>query len=104
MIATNENVFVGDLITWAYSYSARIPKFGRIIRKTNSSVWIEELPRKVVSHDGYGQNGTCIADINGTPIEKKKSFRFSKRSGYLKIDGQLAYLHNDLKPEDFYTD
>ena len=67
-----ENVGVGKLITWAFHYGSRHPYFGRITRVTNSTVWIEELPSIVVSCDGYGQNGTCIADTNASPKPHKK--------------------------------
>jgi hypothetical protein len=98
-----ENVGVGKLITWAFHYSARHPYFGRIIKVTASTVWIEELPSIVVSHDGYGQNGTCIADINAPATPHKKGYRYKKHNGNLYIDNCPVYLY-DGTPEDFFTD
>lgn len=98
-----ENVGVGKLITWAFHYSARHPYFGRITKITNSTVWVEELPSIVVSHDGYGQNGTCIADVNGTPKSHKRGYRYKKYNGNLYIDNMPVYLY-DGTPEDFFTD
>jgi hypothetical protein len=91
------------LITWAFHYSARHPYFGRITKVTASTVWIEELPSIVVSHDGYGQNGTCIADINAPATPRKKGYRYKKHNGNLYIDNCPVYLY-DGTPEDFFTD
>lgn len=98
-----ENVGVGKLITWAFHYSARHPYFGRITKVTASTVWVEELPSIVVSHDGYGQNGTCIADINAIATPHKKGYRYKKHNGNLYIDNCPVYLY-DGTPEDFFTD
>lgn len=98
-----ENVGVGKLITWAFHYSARHPYFGRITKVTNSTVWVEELPSIVVSHDGYGQNGTCIANINAPAKPRKKGYRYKKHNGNLYIDNMPVYLY-DGTPEDFFTD
>lgn len=98
-----ENVGVGKLITWAFHYSARHPYFGRITKVTASTVWIEELPSVVVSHDGYGQNGTCIADIDAPATPHKKGYRYKKHNGNLYIDNCPVYLY-DGTPEDFFTD
>ena len=98
-----ENVGVGKLITWAFHYGSRHPYFGRITRVTNSTVWIEELPSIVVSCDGYGQNGTCIADTNAPATPHKKGYRYKKRNGNLYIDNMPVYLY-DGTPEDFFTD
>lgn len=98
-----ENVGVGKLITWAFHYSARHPYFGRITKVTASTVWIEELPSVVVSHDGYGQNGTCIADVDAPATPHKKGYRYKKHNGNLYIDNCPVYLY-DGTPEDFFTD
>lgn len=98
-----ENVGVGKLITWAFHYSARHPYFGRITKVTASTVWVEELPSVVVSHDGYGQNGTCIADVDATATPHKKGYRYKKHNGNLYIDNCPVYLY-DGTPEDFFTD
>lgn len=102
MNATKDNVQVGTILTYAYEWNSRHPKFVRVIKRTPSSVQIEQLGRIIVSHDGYGQNGTCIADLESEGIEMKGYFRF-KKNGRLCIDGQPCYIYTG-EPELFYTD
>lgn len=101
-LATKDNVQVGTIITFAYQYAARHPKFARVIKRTPASVKIEMLGRIIVSHDGYGQNGTCIADLVSEPQAVNKSFRFDSR-GYLTINKCLCHIYEGFE-EDFYTD
>lgn len=101
--ATIDNVVEGTLLTYAFSYSARIPKFARVVKRTNSSVKIELLEKQIVDDDGYGQNGTCIANLNGKTEAVNKSFRFKRANGRLYIDNCPAYIYRGY-PEDFYTD
>lgn len=100
--ATKDNVQVGTIITYAYQWASRHPKFARVIKRTPSSVKIEMLDRKVVSHDGYGQNGTCIADLDCIPTPNNHSYRFDAK-GYLYIDKCPCYIYEGFE-EDFYTD
>lgn len=102
MNATKDNVQVGTILTYAYEWCARHPKFARVIKRTPSSVQVEQLGRIIVSHDGYGQNGTCIADLVSEGIPMKGYFRF-KQNGRLCIDGQPCYIYTG-EPESFYTD
>lgn len=101
-IATRDKVTVGTVLTYAISYSARIPVFVRVTNVTRSTFTVEELKDIVVSHDGYGQNGTCIADLEspGTPIKKRHRFNIN---GNVYIDKHTCYIY-DGDPEDFYTD
>lgn len=102
MNATKDNVQVGTVITYAYEWNSRHPKFVRVIKRTPSSVRVEELRKIILSHDGYGQNGSCIADLESEGIEMKGYFRF-KKNGRLCIDGQPCYIYTG-EPELFYTD
>lgn len=93
---------VGDILDASFQYSAKIPKFFKITRRTASTIWAVEIGQKVTSHDGYGQNGYCVP----VPDEirnngKVYSGRISK--GRLKLDGCTAKLW-DGKEVDFYTD
>lgn len=96
--ATKENVQVGTIITWA----SRYPKFARVIKRTPNSIRVEELDRIIVSHDGFYQNGTCIANLNGIPTPNNHSYRFDSK-GYLYIDKYPCYIYEGLE-EDFYSD
>ena len=101
--ATIHNVQVGTIITYAYSYNCRIPIFARVIKRTNSSVQIEELEKMITSDDGYGQNGKCKANLEGKTQVINKQFRFKRNTGRLVINGRLAYIYRGFE-EDFYSD
>lgn len=101
--ATTDNVKVGTLITFAYSYNSRIPKFARVIKRMPSSVKIEYLSTQNVEDDGYGQNGRCIANLDGPTQQESRSYRFKAASGRLYIDNHPCYIYDGF-PEDFYTD
>ena len=94
---------VGDIIDASFQYSARIVYFYEIVRITTSTIFCKRLKNKVVDHDGYGQNGTCVPIENEFESEKVYSGRINKKSKYVKIDGCLARLW-DGTPSDFYTD
>ena len=97
---------VGDILTYAFHYSARHPHFVRVIRVTPKSVAVEKLENKVVSHDGYGQNGCVVPNLEnpGKLIEGTFRVKESKYFGeYCKISGCYATLWNGT-PEEFYTD
>lgn len=97
---------VGDILVYAFSYNARYPHFVRVIRMTKSFIWVENVPKKWYTHDGYGQNGKVVPDFKGktTPV----SGRFKIRTGgyrgeYTMINGCYATIW-DGQPEDEFTD
>ena len=55
---------VGDIIVYAYHYSARIPEFARVVKCTSKTVWLEHVGKKWLSNDGYGQNGLRVPDFD----------------------------------------
>lgn len=101
--ATINNVEVGTVITYAYWYSARIPKFARVTKRTPCGVQIETLEKEIVTDDGFGQNGSCIPKLDGPTHPVHGSFRFKKKSGNLVIDGCYAYIYEG-NAEDFWSD
>ena len=94
---------VGDIIEASFQYSARIVYFYEITRTTPSTIFCKRLKQKVVSDDGYGQNGTCVPIENEYDGEKIYSGRINKKSKYVRINDCLAKLWNG-EPVDFYTD
>lgn len=98
--ATVDKVEVGTVLTYALSYSARIPVFVRVIKRTRCTFQVEELKQIIVSDDGYGQNGTCIADLESPGIIDKKRHRFNI-NGNVYIDNHICYIYNGT-PEHFY--
>lgn len=97
---------VGDILVYAYSYNARYPHFVRITRMTNSFVWVENVPKKWYSHDGYGQNGYVVPDFKAKTTPVNGRFKIRKGSYFgecTRINGCLATIW-DGRPEDEYTD
>ena len=94
---------VGDIIEASFQYSARIPQFFEIVRRTAATIYCKKLMKKSVSDDGYGQNGQCVPVRNKYASDKIYSGRINKKSGYVRIDSCLASLW-DGNPSDYYTD
>ena len=98
---------VGTILSGAYSYSARIPVFFRVVRLTDKTVWLEQLNKFIVDDDGYGQNGSCMPDLVAPGKLIEKGFRIKRRSNgtiMVKYDiGCWLYVW-DYKPEIFYSD
>lgn len=54
----NATTFMGgDILVSTYGYNRTINTFYKVTRRTEKSVWIKELKKRMTSHDGYGQNG-----------------------------------------------
>lgn len=94
---------VGDILEASFQYTARIPYFYEVVRRTAATIYCKRLKKKSVSDDGYGQNGSCMPIINEYDGDKIYSGRINKRSKYVKINDCLASLW-DGKPSDYYTD
>lgn len=97
---------VGDILTYAFQYNARHPHFVRVVRVTPKSIAVEKLENKVVSHDGYGQNGCVVPNLENPAKPVAGTFRVKEAKyfgEYCKIDGCYATLWNGT-PEEFYTD
>lgn len=93
---------VGDILVAAFAYSARFVDFYRITKVSGATIWVEHLKEKIVSDDGYGQNGTCVPDEDAPAKPVSKGFRIRK-DGSCRVDNRYTYVW-DGKPEDFYTD
>lgn len=93
---------VGDIIDGSFVYTSKQAHFYLVVRRTAKMIEMAPLEKKVVSDDGYGQNGTCV------PTENKSSERLIKarinKGGYLKIDKWTTGKLWNGKPVDFYTD
>lgn len=98
---------VGDIITYAHHYSARIPEFARVIKATEKSVWLEHLDKKWVSHDGYGQNGDRVPNLDGPTRPFKGCFRIKTRKDgteFIKVNSYCYGYIWDGTPEAEWTD
>lgn len=97
---------VGDILVYAYHYNARYPQFVRVVKTTEKSVWVENVEKKWLSHDGYGQNGLRVPDFDAPTTPVKGCFRIKRfKDGveYCVIDRCAAFIW-DGNPEDEYTD
>ena len=97
---------VGDILVYAYSYNARYPHFVRITRMTNSFIWVEDVPKKWYTHDGFGQNGQVVPNFKAQTTPVKGRFKIRNNSYFgecTRINGCLATIW-DGTPQDEYTD
>ena len=86
----------GDILV-AGSYR---PNFFLVTKRSKASVWAMELGYRIVSHDGYGQNGTMAPNLADRGRELMGRIR---KSGYLRLDGDTAHVWSG-RPVSFYTD
>ena len=93
---------IGMIMSAPFSYSSRHNYWYEIVGvKGKATIIVRELAQRIVSSDGYNQNGTSepiLGKYTGEPFNA----RIDKR-GNLKIEGRLAEEWNG-KPEPFYTD
>lgn len=93
---------IGDIVVQVFSYNARYVRFYKILDINGKTITVRELIQKIVSDDGYGQNGTCIPTDKFEPNSKEMKCRVGSRHG-LRINNGYTYKW-DGKPEMFYTD
>lgn len=112
---------VGQILCGAHHYAARHP-YWYVVKKVSASgktAIVHRVKDEVVTHDGYGQNGTmtCAKDANGNPIEKEgyKDVRCKveicntkySTEPYLYVSNKkysISLYKWNGEPEDFYTD
>lgn len=105
----NQHFKVGDILVYCHTYNACYPQFVRITKMTAKTVWVESIGKIWQSHDGYGQNGFRMPDLDSKPTPVKGSFRikqmrFGKENKeYITIHGCMAVLW-DGEPVEEYTD
>jgi hypothetical protein len=62
--------------------------FFQVTRRTEKTVWFKKVPSVIHSHDGYGQAGTKLPDLETT----KRGSEFRKKINISEIDGrETAY-------------
>lgn len=106
-----KRIEVGTVLYTTIMTYARSNEFYRVTRVSDKSVWVEKLKNKVVSDDGFGQNGKEVADLAAEAAPIKQSFRkhlydasyMKVMEEYIKIDSSHAYFW-DGNPLSFYTD
>ena len=93
---------IGDIIVSSFIYQARMNYFWKVIRTTPKTVTVVQIGNTIVGNEGFGQNGTEIANPDVVYDDVVKVGRINKY-GRLKINGDNAELWNG-KPVCFYTD
>jgi hypothetical protein len=89
---------IGDILCSKQSYGMTIVTFYKVIGVTPSgkSVKLKKLKNKVVSDDGYGQEGYVVpSDVEGDKVLVKRLGKTSSGDDYVKIsDYEYAYHWN----------
>lgn len=64
------NFKVGDVLAGTWGWSMTIPAFFKVVRKTAKRLVLEEYDGRMVSSDGYGQQGYEMPDFT-RPLGEK---------------------------------
>lgn len=92
---------VGEIIEASFSYGSRFPHFFVITRNSGKTIWAKEIGKKVISDDGYGQNGSVMP--NPDRIIGEEIMGRIKKTGFVRLNDNLA-CRWDGKPSNYYTD
>lgn len=74
---------VGDIIDGTFRYSACIPHFYIVSRKSEKCVWLISLGKVSYARYCYGQEGQCMPNL--AERGREKLHRITK-GGYVRID------------------
>ena len=94
-------------------HTLRYNKFGLVLKESNGSALVMDLPRKIIQDDGYGQAGTEVPDLHDDrrALERMGTLRRLKklpRDAYFRfsdVDQQHEFYTTwSQEPEDFYGD
>ena len=72
---------VGQIAFCNGGCTMQLPTFYKVVRRTDKTVWLQEIQNQLIEHDGYGQAGRKI------PVDIPKGAVFHKRIKNWK-DGQ----------------
>lgn len=95
----------GTILYANLGWSAGIPAWYEVIKATAKTVTVRRLADRIVSHDGYGQNGYKMPILGWEhPYDNKPMVRKVTESGSVKV-GYSAYAYPwDGEKKAFYTD
>lgn len=91
----------GDILDATFHYSAQIPKFYVVTRNTGKTIYAEEIGKRTVSCDRWGQNGQVVPD----PEKRTGRIESSRirKGGYIRLNDSYTRIWGG-RPVDFYTD
>jgi len=64
---------VGQIAYCNGGCTMQLPTFYKIVKRTEKTVWLQEIQNQLIEHDGYGQAGRKI------PVDIPKGAVFNKR-------------------------
>ena len=84
---------VGQIAFCNGGCTMQLPTFYKVVRKTDKTVWLQEIADQLIEHDGFGQKGRKIpVDIpTGAVFNKRvKIYRYSHLFMYINF---LLYIY-----------
>ena len=84
---------VGQIAYCNGGCTMQIPTFYKVTRRTNKTVWLQEIESQLIEHDGYGQAGRKIpVDIAKGGVFHKRVKNWKDQEGYNnERDQEYAY-------------
>lgn len=61
---------IGDILAGTWGWSMTIPAFFKVVRKTEKRLVLEEYDGRMISSDGYGQQGYEVPDFTRSMGER----------------------------------
>ena len=59
----------GQICTMEWGATMSLVDFFQVTRRTEKTVWFKKVPSIIHTHDGYGQAGTKLPDLNTNNLE-----------------------------------
>lgn len=84
---------VGQIAYCNGGCTMQLPTFYKVVRRTDKTVWLQEIANQLIEHDGYGQKGRKIpVDIprGGVFNKRVKNWKDAKYGG--GKDQEFAYI------------
>ena len=89
---------VGDIICGTWSYTMTIPYFYKILKRTEKSFTIVELPKKLVSGHYNSYHFEEVPDETKKPTKKPQNVRIKRGLNAVYIDNRIHLRKWDGKP------
>lgn len=98
-------VKVGDHFKYTFGYDMTIVQFYRVMRRTDKTVWLQEVPREVRDDYGFGNGRAWPAEDaepkEGAPVFQARLKEWGgepmlnvARKGYMRLwDGKPCYYN-----------
>ena len=78
----------GQICMMQWGATMSLVDFFKVTRRTKKTVWFQKIPSVIHTHDGYGQAGTKLPDLEST----KRGPEFRKKINVDEYDGsETAY-------------